>query len=79
MPLYTSASANNTEVVDTPGDKPMKLFIRSAVLTLCIAGVAAGAIVPTNARMSNHQLATGLHPTPSAHPVPGCNGCGIFK
>jgi hypothetical protein len=57
----------------------MKLLVRSAVLTLCIAGVTAGAITPMNARMSNHQVATGVHPTPSAHPVPGCGGCGIFK
>lgn len=57
----------------------MKLLVRSAVLTLCIAGVAAGAIAPKNGKMSNHQLATGTHPTASAHPVPGCSGCGIFK
>ncbi len=57
----------------------MKFLVRAAVLTLCVAGAAAGAMTPKNAPMASHQMVASVQPAPTSCPGTGSGWGKIFR
>jgi hypothetical protein len=57
----------------------MKLLVRAAILTLCVAGAAAGAMTSKSAPMASHQVVASADPAPTTCPGTGSGWGKIFK
>jgi hypothetical protein len=57
----------------------MKLLVRAAILTLCVAGAAASAMTSKSTPMASHQVIASAQPAPTNCPGTGSGWGQVFR